>query len=65
MKRSLAVLTAGIAAAAFAGQAVASSSINITIHHQKAGCHAWAIGTGAYKVVQSLAVKPGRLSAIS
>jgi plastocyanin len=59
MKHSLAVLAAGIAAAAFTGQAAAASSITITIHHQKAGCHAWAIGTGAYKVVQTLTVKPG------
>jgi len=59
MKHSLAVLAAGVAAAAFAGQAAAASGITITIHHQKAGCHAWAIGTGAYKVVQTLTVKPG------
>jgi len=59
MKRSIAVIAIGIASALLAGQAAASSTIGITIHHQKAGCHAWAIGTGPYKVVQSLAVKPG------
>ena len=59
MKHSLVVLAAGIAAAAFTGQAAAASSVAITIHHQKAGCHAWAIGSGAYKVVQTLTVKPG------
>ena len=59
MKHSLAVLAAGLAAAALAGQASAASRIAITIHHQKAGCHAWAIGTGAYKPTQTLTVKPG------
>jgi plastocyanin len=59
MKRLLAAVAVGIAAAAFAGQAAAGSSITITIHHQKVGCHAWAIGNGPYKVVQTLAAKPG------
>jgi plastocyanin len=59
MKRSLGLIAVGIASALLAGQAAASSSIGITIHHQKVGCHAWAIGTGPYKVVQTLAVKRG------
>jgi len=59
MKRYLVVVAAGIAAAAFAGQAVAAGSVNITIRHQKVGCHAWAIGNGAYKATQSLTVKAG------
>ena len=59
MKRYLVVVAAGIAAAAFAGQAVAAGSVNITIRHQKVGCHAWAIGNGAYKATHSLTVKAG------
>ncbi len=59
MTRLLAVIAVGITSALLAGQATASSSITITIHHQKVGCHAWAVGSGPYKVVQTLAVKPG------
>lgn len=59
MKRYLIVAAAGISAAAFAGQAVAASSVTITIRHQKVGCHAWAVGNGAYKATQSLTVKAG------
>jgi plastocyanin len=59
MKRSITFLAAAIAAAAFAAQAVAGSTVNITIRHQKVGCHTWAIGNGAYKATQSLTVKAG------
>lgn len=59
MKRSLVVAAAAVAAAALAGQAFAGGSTGITIHHQKVGCHAWAIGNGPFKVTQSLSVKPG------
>jgi plastocyanin len=59
MKRTLVIVAAGIAAAAFAGQSVAASSIGITIRHQKVGCHSWAIGNGPYKATQSLTVKSG------
>ena len=48
-----------VVAAAFAAPASASSGVNLTIRHQKVGCHSWAIGNGAYKPVQSLTVKAG------
>jgi plastocyanin len=59
MKRSLAVVAALVAAAVFAGQAAAGSNVGITIRHQKVGCHAWAIGNGAYKATQSVTVSAG------
>jgi plastocyanin len=59
MRRSVVVFAAGIAAAAIAGQATAGSTVNITIRHEKVGCHSWAIGNGAYKATQSLTVKAG------
>jgi plastocyanin len=59
MKRSLVVLAAGVAAAALAGHASAAGTVAITIHHQTAGCHAWAIGNGPYKVTQALSVSRG------
>jgi plastocyanin len=59
MKRSITFLAAAIAAAAFAAQAVAGSTVKITIQHEKVGCHSWAIGNGAYKATQSLTVKAG------
>jgi plastocyanin len=59
MKRSFALVAAGIAAAAIAGQATAGSTVDVTIRHQVVGCHAWAIGTGAYRASQSLTVKAG------
>lgn len=59
MKAFLALLVVAATTAAFAGQAVAASNIGITIRHQKVGCHAWAIGNGAYKATQSLTVKAG------
>jgi plastocyanin len=59
MKRSLVLLAVGVAVVAFAGQAAAGSSIGITIHHQKVGCHSWAIGNGAYKPTQTLSVQAG------
>jgi len=59
MNRLLALVSVGIAAAAIAGQATAGSTVNITIRHQQVGCHAWAIGSGAYKATQSLTVNAG------
>jgi plastocyanin len=59
MKAFLALLVIGATTAGFAGQAVGASNIGITIRHQKVGCHAWAIGNGAYKATQSLTVKSG------
>ena len=60
MKAFLALLVISATAAAFAGQAAgAGSNIGITIRHEKVGCHAWAIGNGAYKATQSLRVKSG------
>jgi len=48
-----------VVAAAFAAPASASSGVNITIRHQKVGCHSWAIANGAYKPTQSLTAKTG------
>jgi len=48
-----------VVAAAFAAPASASSGVNVTIRHQKVGCHSWAIANGAYKPTQSLTVKTG------
>jgi len=48
-----------VVAAAFAAPASASSGVNVTIHHQKVGCHSWAIANGAYKPTQSLTAKTG------
>ncbi|MGH2935220.1 MAG: hypothetical protein ACRDL2_12020 [Gaiellaceae bacterium] len=59
MKRILIAAAAASAAAVFAGQAAASSTVTVTIRHQTVGCHAWAIGTGAYKATQALTVKAG------
>lgn len=59
MKRYLVVVAAGIAAAAFAGQAVAGSTVKITIQHERVGCHSWAVGNGAYKATQAVTVKAG------
>ncbi|HKB93661.1 MAG TPA: hypothetical protein VKC62_05455 [Gaiellaceae bacterium] len=59
MKRILIAVAAALAAAAFAGQAAASSTVTITIRHETVGCHAWAIGNGAYKATQALTVKAG------
>jgi plastocyanin len=53
------VLLVLVAAAAFAAPAAASNGVDITIRHQKVGCHAWAVGNGAYKATQSLTVKAG------
>ena len=53
------VLLVLVVAAAFAAPASASSGVNITIRHQKVGCHSWAIANGAYKPTQSLTVKTG------
>jgi plastocyanin len=59
MKRYLVVLAAAIAAAAFAGQAIAGSTVKITIQHERVGCHSWAVGNGAYKATQAVTVKRG------
>jgi plastocyanin len=59
MKAFLAVLVLAATTAVFAGQAAGASTVGITIRHQKVGCHAWAIGNGAYKATHSLTVKAG------
>ena len=59
MKASLTLLAVAASAAAFAGQAVASSNIGITIRHQLVGCHSWAVGNGAYKPTQMVSIKAG------
>lgn len=59
MKAFLALLAVAASAAAFAGQAVASSNIGITIRHQLVGCHSWAVGNGAYKPTQMVSIKSG------
>jgi len=55
------ILLVLVVAAAFAAPASASSGsgVNVTIRHQKVGCHSWAIANGAYKPTQSLTVKAG------
>jgi plastocyanin len=59
MKASLTLLAVAASAAAFAGQAAASSNIGITIRHQLVGCHSWAVGNGAYKPTQMVTIKAG------
>lgn len=59
MKAFLVVLAVGAVTAVFAGQAAAAGTVGITIRHQTVGCHSWAIGTGAYKPIQRLAVTTG------
>jgi plastocyanin len=59
MKGIFVAAAAASAAAVFAGQAAASSTVTVTIRHQTVGCHAWAIGTGAYKATQAVTVKAG------
>ena len=50
--RYLIVLSAALAAFTVAASAVASPSVRVTIRHQVRGCHSWAIGNGAYRVVE-------------
>ncbi len=60
MHRSLVAVAAGVAALGVAGSATAAaSSVQITIRHEVRGCHAWAVGTGAYAASHSLKVKAG------
>lgn len=59
MKAFLVLLAVGASTAAFAGPAVASSNIGITIRHQTVGCHAWAVGNGAYMATHALTIKAG------
>jgi plastocyanin len=57
--RYLVALAAALTALAVAGSAVASSNVRLTIRHQVRGCHAWAIGSSAYRASQTLKVKAG------
>ena len=49
------LLFAVLATSSFA----ASKQVTVTIRHQTKGCHAWAVGTGAYGVVHRLTVARG------
>jgi plastocyanin len=59
MNRLLVTLAAVAAFLVVAMPASARTEIQITIHHQLHGCHAWAVGTGAFKASQSLHVAAG------
>jgi len=59
VQRPLIILAAGIAAIAVAAPAGAGNNVSVTIRHQTAGCHAWAIGLGTYAAFHSLKVAPG------
>jgi plastocyanin len=59
VKRSLIIVAAGIAAIAVAAPAGAGNNVSINIRHQVVGCHAWAIGSGAYGALKTLTIAPG------
>src|SRR5437764_708554 len=59
MNRLLAIFAGGTAAAALAAPAFAAGNVQITIRHQMRGCHAWAVGNGAYKASQTVTVARG------
>jgi plastocyanin len=44
---------------AVAPGAAATKQVTVTIHHQTRGCHAWAVGSSAYKPAQAVTVAPG------
>ena len=54
----LGAILAAVLAAGALGSASAPRSLSITIRHQTHHCHAWAVGSGAYKA--SLSVKLAR-----
>jgi plastocyanin len=53
---SLAAVALGLVLVAPAG---ATGNSSVTIRHQVRGCHAWAIGAGAYRPSQVLKLAPG------
>ena len=59
MNRLLVIFAGGVAAVALAAPALAAGNVQITIRHQMRGCHAWAVGNGAYKASQTLTVARG------
>lgn len=59
MRRFIVLLTIG-AATVIAGSATAAPpSVQILIHHQVKGCHAWAVGNGVYKATQNISAVAG------
>jgi len=61
MKRTLAIILAGIVGVALAA-AIASAaprSATIVIRHQLRGCHSWSVNGGAYKPAQRLTLARG------
>jgi len=61
MKRTLAIIVAGIVGVALAA-AIASAapkSATVVIRHQLRGCHSWSVNGGAYKPTQSLTLARG------
>ena len=52
----LALAVSGVVAGTAAAHAPQAT---LTIRHQVRGCHAWAIGTGAYKAAQSVTLSRG------
>lgn len=59
MKGLAVLIVVGAAVAVAAPAGASNNSLHITIRHQVRGCHAWAVGTGAYKAVQRVTVNRG------
>jgi plastocyanin len=53
------VLLAVFVVFASSASAAAPKKVTVTIQHQTRGCHAWAVGKGAYKAVQRVTVASG------
>lgn len=59
MRRFIVLLTIGAATVLAGSAAAATPSVQISIHHQVKGCHAWAIGNGPFRATQHLAAARG------
>jgi len=59
MRTALVTVAAGVLAAVFVASASARPAADIVIRHQMKGCHAWAVGSEAFRASQKVTVVRG------